>query len=66
MKNVPTLLTLPILIPDEKKINFYFHNSLWCLKKFDESLKGLHKIFWGTSMKCEVEKVYVEQKLVIH
>ena len=33
-------------------LNFYFHTSLWCLKKFFESLKGHHKTFWGTT-KCE-------------
>ena len=30
------------------KLNFYFHTSLWCLKKFYEGLKGLkglHKTF---------------------
>ena len=32
------------------KLNFYFHTSLWCLKKFYE---GLHKTFWGTTKKCE-------------
>ena len=25
------------------KLNFYFHTSLWYLKKFCEGLKGLHK-----------------------
>ena len=28
-----------------KKLNFYFHTSLWHLKRFYEGLKGLHKIF---------------------
>ena len=23
------------------KLNFYFHTSLWCLKRFYEGLKGL-------------------------
>ena len=23
--------------------NFYFHTSLWCLKRFYEGLKGLHE-----------------------
>ena len=27
------------------KLNFYFHTSLWCLKRFYEGLKGLHKTF---------------------
>ena len=35
------------------KLNFYFHTSLWCFKRFYESLKGLHKTFWGTTKKCE-------------
>ena len=26
-------------------LNFYFHASLWCLKRFYEGLKGLHKTF---------------------
>ena len=35
-------LTLPVPISDEeKKINFYFHTSLWCLKMFSGGLKGL-------------------------
>ena len=24
------------------KLNFYFHTSLWCLKRFYEGLKGAH------------------------
>ena len=27
------------------KLNFYFRTSLWCLKRFHENLKGLHKTF---------------------
>ena len=34
-------------------LNFYFHISLGCLKKFYEGLKGRHKTFWGTTKKCE-------------
>ena len=26
-------------------LNFYFQTSLWCLKRFYEGLKGLHKTF---------------------
>ena len=26
-------------------VNFYFHTTLWCLKRFYEGLKGLHKTF---------------------
>ena len=52
-------LTLPVLCISEScieiKINlsFYFHTSLWCLKRFYEGLKGLHKTFWGATKKCE-------------
>ena len=35
------------------KLNFYFHSSLCCLKRFYEGLKGLMKIFWSTTKKCE-------------
>ena len=35
------------------ELNFYFHTSLWCHKRFYEGLKGLHKTFWGTTKKCE-------------
>ena len=37
------ILTLPVSILDEEKknkLNFYFHTSLWCLKRFYEGLKG--------------------------
>ena len=34
-------------------LNFYFHTSLWCLKRFCEGLKGLYKTFWDTTKKCE-------------
>ena len=33
--------------------NFHFYFSLWCLKRFYEGLKGLHKIFWRFAKKCE-------------
>ena len=42
--------------PREKEkinLNFYFLNSLWCIKRFHEGLKGLHKTFWGTTKKYE-------------
>ena len=26
-------------------LKFYFHTSLWCIKRFYEGLKGLHKTF---------------------
>ena len=53
------LLTLPARCISESSIkiklnlNCYFHTSLWCLKRFYEDLKGLHKTFWGTSKKYE-------------
>ena len=53
---IHTFLTLPALIPDKEKkmnLNFYFHTSLWCIKRFYEGLKGLHKTFCGTTKKCE-------------
>ena len=34
-------------------VNFYFHTSLWYLKRFYEGLQGLHKTFWGNTKKCE-------------
>ena len=33
-------------------LNFYFHTSFWCIKRFYDSLKDLHN-FWGTTKKCE-------------
>ena len=36
----------------EIKLIFYFH-TLWCLKRFYESLYGLHKTFWGSTKECE-------------
>ena len=50
-------LIIPVPIPDEVKkltyIYFYFHNALWCLEKFYEGLKDLHKTFWGTTKKLD-------------
>ena len=34
-------------------LNFYFYTSMWCLIKFYEGLKDLHKTFCGTTKKCE-------------
>ena len=31
------------------KLHFCFHTSVWCLRRFYEGSKGLHKIFWGTT-----------------
>ena len=50
------MLTLPVPISDKEKrikVNFYFHASLWYLKRFYEGIKDLHKTFWGTTKKCE-------------
>ena len=50
---IETYLTLTALCISEScikmKINlqFYFHTSLWCLKRFYESL---HKTFWNTKI----------------
>ena len=43
-----SLLTLLAPIPDKEKkvnLNFYFHISLWCLRRFYDGLLGLHKTF---------------------
>ena len=51
-----TYLTLPLPCISESciemkiKLNFYFHTSLWCLKRFKE---GLYKTFGDTTKKCE-------------
>ena len=37
-------LNLPVPIQDlekKSKLDFYFHTSLWCLKRFYEGLNGL-------------------------
>ena len=34
-----------ICIEIKIELNFYFHTSLWCLKRFYEGLEGLHKTF---------------------
>ena len=38
-----------------EKINlyFYFHTSLWCLKRFYED----HKPFWGSTKKCKTKSI---------
>ena len=54
-KGIVTYEILSFLMrPSEKiNLNFYFHTSLWCLKKFYEGLKGLLKTFGDTTKKCE-------------
>ena len=37
------------------KLNFYFHTSLWCLKRFYEGLKGIHKTFEATQRSVEIK-----------
>ena len=43
--NAKTISTLPVPIPDEekKKLNFYFHTFLWCLKRLYEGPKGFKR-----------------------
>ena len=38
-------------------LNFDFHTSLWCFKRFYEGLKVLDKTFWGTTKDCEKHKL---------
>ena len=42
---------------EKTKLNFYIHASLWCLIRFHEGFKGLHKTFWGITTKCENKKI---------
>ena len=39
----------------EINLNFYFHFSLWYLKRIYEGMSGLHKTFCGTIKKCEIK-----------
>ena len=41
---------MPIL-DEERKLTL--DTSFWCLKRFYEDLKDLHKTFWDTTKKCE-------------
>ena len=43
---------------EKKKLNFYFHTTLRCLRRFYEGLKGLHKTFWGTAKNCESKNLF--------
>ena len=52
--------TFNLSYPDPRRrekinLNFYFHTSLWCLKRF---YKGLHKTFWDTTKIVKI-KIYV-------
>ena len=38
-------------------LNFYFHFSLWCLKRFYEGLKGLHKTFKASQRSVKIFKL---------
>ena len=35
------------------KLHFYFHTSLWCLKRFYEGLESLYKTFCGATKEYE-------------
>ena len=52
---IKNILTLPIPIPGEEKINwnFYFYTSLGYLQRFYAGIKCLHKTLWGTTKKSE-------------
>ena len=43
--NLPPPCSLESCSKIKINLNFYFHTSLWCLKRFCEGLKGLHKTF---------------------
>ena len=47
---------LKIDIKIKINLNFYFHTSLWCLKRFYKGVKSLRKTFWGNAKKCENKK----------
>ena len=53
--NVPCISESCIEIKNE--LNFYFSTSLWCLKRFYEDLKGLHKTF------VKIKSVKYENKM---
>ena len=44
-------------------LNFYFHTFLWCLKRFYEGLKGLHKTFWGSAKKYKFKLTFTLMQL---
>ena len=49
---------------EKMKLNFYFHTPLWCLKRFYEGLKGLHKTIWCTTKRCENKNLtFISTKL---
>ena len=52
-RRVPVLYISESYIEIKINLNFYFYTSLWCLKRFYEGLKGLHKTFWGSTKKCK-------------
>ena len=41
------------------ELNFYFHTSLWCLKRFYEGLKGLNLIYDRNSITVYIQLFYV-------
>ena len=46
-------------------LNFYFHTSLWCLKRFYEGLKGLYKPFEAPqrSVKQKLKLIFISVQL---
>ena len=39
-------------LSEKINLNFYFYNSLWCLKRFYGGFKSLHKTFRDTTTQC--------------
>ena len=62
--NLNFILTLPTLCISEScikrkiNVNFYFHTSLWYLKRFCKGFQSFHKTFWGTRKKREQAWTY--------
>ena len=56
-KNANPTLPVPFRKLYWNKINlcFYFHTSLWCLRRFYEVLNCLHNTFWVTTKKVKIE-----------
>ena len=57
--NLPVQCISVSCIKITSNLIFYFHTSLWCLKRFYEGLKSLYKTFWGTPKKYENENFQV-------
>ena len=52
-RRVPVLYISESYIEIKINLNFYFYTYLWCLNRFYEGLKGLHKTFCGRTKKCK-------------